>query len=78
MVRLRNIDELRKIIKEEIRRELTSGDISANELTNTILKAIKDKLPDSLTAAGNLKVSLQETTIKQPVDIQDHWTENVV
>ncbi|MEM4847497.1 MAG: hypothetical protein QW794_07045 [Thermosphaera sp.] len=30
------------------------------------------------TAAGNIRVALRETTIKQPVDIQDHWNENVV
>jgi hypothetical protein len=40
--------------------------------------ATKEQLPSTLTASGNLKVSLQETTIKQPVDIQDHWQENVV
>ncbi|MEM4501209.1 MAG: hypothetical protein QW512_03670 [Thermofilaceae archaeon] len=31
-----------------------------------------------LTATGNLRVSLQETTLKLPVDIQDHWSESVV
>ncbi|MEM1523122.1 MAG: hypothetical protein QXU69_08850, partial [Thermofilaceae archaeon] len=35
-------------------------------------------LTNLITAAGNLRVSLQETTIKQPVDVQDHWTESVV
>ncbi|MEM2678645.1 MAG: hypothetical protein QXU62_08375 [Thermofilaceae archaeon] len=46
------------------------------------LYVVDDKLLATLsallTAAGNLRVSLQETTIKQPVDIQDHWSENVV
>jgi len=36
------------------------------------------KLTNLITAAGNLRVSLQETTIKQPVDVQDHWAESVV
>ncbi|MEM0307086.1 MAG: hypothetical protein QXK01_08935 [Thermofilum sp.] len=36
------------------------------------------KLASLTTAAGNLRVSLQEATIKQPVDVQDHWTESVV
>ncbi|MEM4455267.1 MAG: hypothetical protein QXT28_11185, partial [Thermofilaceae archaeon] len=36
------------------------------------------KLTGLTTAAGNLRVSLQETTIKQPIDVQDHWTESVV
>ncbi|MEM4500662.1 MAG: hypothetical protein QW512_00830 [Thermofilaceae archaeon] len=31
-----------------------------------------------LTATGNLRVSLQETTLKLPVDMQDHWSESVV
>ncbi|MEM2405645.1 MAG: hypothetical protein QXR05_10930 [Candidatus Methanomethylicia archaeon] len=31
-----------------------------------------------ITAAGNIKVALKEADIKQPVDIQDHWVENVV
>ncbi|MEM2363752.1 MAG: hypothetical protein QXQ20_08685 [Candidatus Nezhaarchaeales archaeon] len=30
------------------------------------------------TGAGNLKVSVEESSIKQPVDIQDHWSESVV
>ncbi|MEM0459293.1 MAG: hypothetical protein QXZ31_05460 [Thermofilaceae archaeon] len=46
------------------------------------LYVVDDKLLATLsallTAAGNLRVSLQETTIKQPVDVQDHWTESVV
>lgn len=29
------------------------------------------------TAAGSHKVALVESTIKQPVDIQDHWVESV-
>jgi hypothetical protein len=29
------------------------------------------------TASGNLKAALVETTIKQPVDVQDHWQESV-
>jgi len=69
--------ELRDAIKEILRQELTSGDISVTELTNTILKAIRDRLPSSLTASGNLKVAEVETTIKKPVDIQDHWVESV-
>lgn len=44
----------------------------------TDIQKIIDRLPSSLTAAGNLKVSLQETTIKQPIDVQDHWSESVV
>jgi len=82
MVLAENIDELRKaireVLREEIRRELTSGDAAATELTNAILKAIRDKLPTSLTAAGNLRVALKETDIKQPIDVQDHWVESVI
>ncbi|MEM4473938.1 MAG: hypothetical protein QXY75_03025 [Candidatus Bathyarchaeia archaeon] len=44
----------------------------------TDIQKIIDRLPSSLTAAGNLKVSLQETIIKQPIDVQDHWSESVV
>ncbi|MEM3895380.1 hypothetical protein [Thermofilum sp.] len=69
---------INEILEEIIRKELTSGDPNTAELTNTIIKAIRDRLPSSLTASGNLKISLQETTIKQPVDVQDHWCENVV
>jgi hypothetical protein len=29
------------------------------------------------TASGNVKSALVETTIKQPVDVQDHWQESV-
>ncbi|MEM0457409.1 MAG: hypothetical protein QXI01_06810 [Nitrososphaerota archaeon] len=32
----------------------------------------------NVTAAGNLRVALLETTIKQPIDVQDHWSESVV
>ncbi|MEM4975860.1 MAG: hypothetical protein QXT64_00875 [Desulfurococcaceae archaeon] len=78
MVVTKPIDELRKAIREELRRELTSGDIAVTELTNAILKAMRDRLPSTLTAAGNLKVSVEESSIKQPVDIQDHWVESVV
>jgi len=46
----------------------------AKELT---LQAVRDRLPTSLTASGNLKIALVETTIKQPIDIQDHWTESL-
>jgi hypothetical protein len=77
-----DLDLLGKIIgekiKEKLRSEVTSGDVNVQELTNTILKAVRDRLPTSKTASDNLKVSLQETTIKQPVDIQDHWQENIV
>jgi len=56
MVIVKPIDELRKAIREELRRELTSGDIAVTELTNAILKAMRDRLPSTLTTAGNLKV----------------------
>jgi hypothetical protein len=29
------------------------------------------------SAAGNLKAALAEATIKQPIDVQDHWVESV-
>jgi len=43
----------------------------------TTLSAIRDRLPSSLTASGNLRIAILETTIKQPIDIQDHWQESV-
>ncbi|MEM1522900.1 MAG: hypothetical protein QW407_03635 [Thermofilaceae archaeon] len=48
------------------------------EPTNAILKAVRDRLPSSTTAAGNLRVALKETGMKQPVDIQNHWSESVI
>ena len=36
------------------------------------------QLPTALTAAGNLKQSLEESTIKQPTDVQDHFAQAVV
>ena len=42
-----------------------------------VLEAVRDRLPASKTASDNLKIALVETTIKQPVDIQDHWQESV-
>ncbi|MEM4975713.1 MAG: hypothetical protein QXT64_00135 [Desulfurococcaceae archaeon] len=42
------------------------------------LLAKSPQLPSTLTAAGNLKVSVEESSIKQPVNIQDHWVESVV
>lgn len=45
-------------------------------MIKTIVDALKRFF--TTTAAGNLKVSLEETTIKQPTDVQDHWQENVV
>lgn len=65
------LEEIRRIIREQI----TSGDISLTETINSVLKA---RLPASKTASDNFKVALVETTIKQPVDVQDHWQENVV
>lgn len=41
-----------------------------------LIKLIRKALP--FTAAGSLRAALVETTIKQPVDIQDHWVEPVV
>lgn len=32
----------------------------------------------SQTASGNLRISVQESDIKQPIDIQDHWVESVI
>jgi hypothetical protein len=29
------------------------------------------------SAAGNLKAALVEATIKQPIDVQDHWQEGI-
>jgi cell wall-associated NlpC family hydrolase len=76
-----DLDLLGKIIgekiKEKLRSEVTSGDVNVQELTNTILKAVRDRLPTTLTASGNLKVAEVETTIQKPVDIQNHWQENV-
>jgi hypothetical protein len=34
-------------------------------------------LPSSKTASDNFKAALVETTIKQPIDVQDHWQESV-
>ena len=48
--------------------------LSAVEST---LSAIRGRLPSSLTTAGNLRIALLETTIKQPIDVQDHWQESV-
>lgn len=42
------------------------------------IKEILDNIKTSKTAAGNHRVALVETTIKQPVDIQDHWAEQVI
>jgi len=53
-------EELKKIL----RGELTSGDVAVAELVNVILKAIRDRLPTTPTAAGNLKVSVEESSIK--------------
>jgi len=78
VTRTKPINELRKALREIVREELTSGDVNVSELTNTILEAIRDRQPASLTAAGNFKVSVEESPIKQPVDIQDHWVESVV
>lgn len=63
MVVIRPVDELKRAIKNEIREELTSGDVSVNELTNAILKVIRDRLPASLTASGNLKTAILEDMI---------------
>lgn len=46
--------------------------------SESTLAAINNKLPSSPTAAGNLRMALLETTIKQPIDVQDHWNESVV
>ncbi|MEM4469193.1 MAG: hypothetical protein QXS32_09025 [Candidatus Nezhaarchaeales archaeon] len=40
--------------------------------------SVRDRLPSSLTAAGNFRVALVETTIKQPIEVRDHWSESVV
>jgi len=46
--------------------------------TEETLAAIKAGIPKTTTAAGNLRVSVEESAIKQPVDVQDHWQENIV
>lgn len=45
-------------------------------MIKTIIEALKRFF--SKTAGGSIKVSTEETSIKQPVDVQDHWCENVV
>jgi len=55
--------EIRKILREELRREITSGDVAVTELTNAILKAIRDRLPSALTEAGNLKAAVVEDAV---------------
>jgi len=41
------------------------------------LQNLDKALSALLTASGNVKIALVETTIKQPVDIQDRWQESV-
>ena len=41
------------------------------------IREILENIKAPKTATGNHKVALVETTIKQPVDIQDHWVESV-
>jgi hypothetical protein len=48
-----------------------------NPATEDTLSALKALLPSSKTASDNFKIALVETTIKQPVDVQDHWCESV-
>lgn len=43
-----------------------------------IVEALKRFFSPLTTSAGNLRVALKETDIKQPVDVQDHWSESVV
>ena len=60
--------------------ELKAGtfpNIIQNKAGEQVNPVAAEQLPSTLTTADNLKVSLEETTIKQPIDIQDHWQENV-
>lgn len=55
--------DLRKVLIEAIRKELTSGDTATAELTNAILKAVRDRLPETLTSTGNLKTAVIEDAV---------------
>jgi hypothetical protein len=88
------LSELRKVLAEKLREELTSGDPATRKLLTELLlstilkdstgaelssyiKNLDKALSALLTASGNVKIALVETTIKQPVDIQDRWQEGV-
>ena len=57
------IAETYELYRKILREELTSGDAAITELTNAILKAIRDRLPTTPTAAGNLKVAVAEDNL---------------
>jgi len=42
------------------------------------IREILENIKAPKTASGSHKVALVESTIKQPVDIQDHWVESIV
>jgi len=60
--------DLKKALREElrnaIRAEITSGDAAVAELTNAILKAVRDRLN------GILDIKIDNTAIALPIDIQ--------
>jgi len=49
----------------------------SSRASESTLGTVRDRLPASKTASDNFKVALVETTIKQPIDVQDHWQESV-
>ena len=71
------ITEVTKIVQPVAQKNVAGIQINpATEDGN--LASILAKLPAALTATGNLKQSLEESTIKQPTDIQDHYAIAVV
>jgi hypothetical protein len=50
---------------------------SAGTELSSYIKNIDKAISALLTASGNVKIALVETTIKQPIDVQDHWQERV-
>jgi hypothetical protein len=50
---------------------------STGEELSSYIKNLDKALSTLLTASGNLKAALVESTIKQPIDIQDHWQEGI-
>ena len=51
MVQIKPIDEIKQALAEKLRSEITSGDVNVAELTNTILEAIRDRLPSGGSAS---------------------------
>ena len=62
-----------------LRDAITAAGASAKTLNDLYSYLARyGQLPTALTATGNLKQSLEESTIKQPTDIQDHFAIAVV